>query len=146
MKVGPQAAKWIAKKAKAGFRGDPVGTLAFYGPDNRRATKAAVGVVDRPDVDPVDLRTWSVGSGDVRSSPRINEEIVAFLREHGVRTVAMAEGLIGCPHEEGIDYPEGGSCPHCPFWANRDRWGGAFGRSADLARSRTALASRRDQA
>ena len=23
--------------------------------------------------------------------------------------------LIGCPHEEGIDYPEGHSCPHCPY-------------------------------
>lgn len=24
--------------------------------------------------------------------------------------------------EEGIDYPDGGSCPPCPFWAGRDRF------------------------
>jgi hypothetical protein len=35
MKIGPQAAKWMAKKAKAGFQGYPVGAVASYGPDNR---------------------------------------------------------------------------------------------------------------
>jgi hypothetical protein len=24
----------------------------------------------------------------------------------------------------GIDYPQNEKCPHCPFWANRDRWTG----------------------
>ena len=33
----------------------------------------------------------------------------------------MPEGIIGCPHEEDIDY-QGPVCPKCPFWANRDRW------------------------
>jgi len=27
----------------------------------------------------------------------------------------------GLPHEEGIDYPDGSSCPKCPYWAGRDR-------------------------
>jgi hypothetical protein len=26
------------------------------------------------------------------------------------------------PAEEGIDYPEGETCPLCPFWKGRDRW------------------------
>jgi hypothetical protein len=29
--------------------------------------------------------------------------------------------MLGCPHEEGIDYPEGEACPECPYWAGRDR-------------------------
>ena len=33
----------------------------------------------------------------------------------------MTDRLIGCPHEEGIDYPMGRTCPRCPFWANIDR-------------------------
>jgi hypothetical protein len=33
----------------------------------------------------------------------------------------MTDQIIGCPHEEGIDY-EGATCPACPFWAGRDRW------------------------
>ena len=27
-------------------------------------------------------------------------------------------GVAGCPHEEGKDYPRGGDCPFCPFWAS----------------------------
>src|SRR4051812_9319014 len=37
--------------------------------------------------------------------------------------VVMTDRIIGCPHEEGIDY-EGTTCPTCPFWAGRDRWTG----------------------
>jgi hypothetical protein len=35
----------LKKKARRGFRGYPVATVAFYGPDNTRATKVAVGIV-----------------------------------------------------------------------------------------------------
>lgn len=34
----------------------------------------------------------------------------------------MVDKIIGCPHEEGKDYPMGKKCPQCPFWVNRDRW------------------------
>lgn len=36
--------------------------------------------------------------------------------------------IIGCPHEEGIDYPDGQVCPQCPFCAHRDRWASELGR------------------
>jgi hypothetical protein len=32
---------------------------------------------------------------------------VAFLKTHAVRSTVVADGIIGCPHEEGVDYPEG---------------------------------------
>jgi hypothetical protein len=38
----------------------------------------------------------------------------------------MTDKIIGCPHEEGIDYPDGEQCPVCPYWAGRDRWTGAL--------------------
>ncbi len=60
---------------------------------------------------------------DVRTDPQIISEILAFVAENGVLSVVMTGGIIGCPHEEGIDY-EGQICPRCPFWANRDRWTG----------------------
>jgi hypothetical protein len=41
----------------------------------------------------------------------------------------MVGRIIGCPHEEGIDYPEGSMCPKCPFWSSRDRWTGELLRS-----------------
>jgi len=35
----------------------------------------------------------------------IAREIVEFIEEHGARSVVMTNGiLIGCPHQEGIDY------------------------------------------
>jgi MFS family permease len=40
----------------------------------------------------------------------------------GVRSVAMVDRIIGCPHEEGVDYPEGEECPECPFWRGKDRF------------------------
>ena len=51
-------------------------------------------------------------------------EIATFLRKYEAQSVAMAKGILGCPHEEGIDYPLGESCPNCPYWAGRDRWAG----------------------
>ena len=45
---------------------------------------------------------------------------MAFIVEFGVLTVPMPERIIGCPHDEGIDYA-GPVCPECPFWASRNR-------------------------
>ena len=124
MKIGWQPSRWLKKKAKAGSRGYPVGTIAFYGPDDRRASKVAVGIIAAPDTEPVEIRRWFAESHDVRSDATTCAEIVAYLRGHEVRSVAMADAIIGCPHEEGIDYPMGEVCSRCPFWAGRDRWAG----------------------
>jgi len=66
----------LYRKSARGFQGYPVGTVAFYGPDNQR---------------------------------------------HKARTVVVGPGILGCPHEEGVDYPDGGTCPACPYWAGRER-------------------------
>jgi len=123
MKIGPQPDKWLRKKAKQGMRGYPVGTIAFYGPDNQRASKVAVSVIPREGAEPK-LRRWFVESHDVRADKGVLDEVIAYLREHSARSVAMVDRIIGCPHEEGIDYPMGESCPQCPYWKGRDRWSG----------------------
>jgi hypothetical protein len=122
MKVGPQARKWLQKKAKCGFRGYPVETIAFYGPDNRRASKVAVGIILAPNSEPAELRLWFCEARDIRADDATLHEVMDFLGGHGVHTFSMVDGIIGCPHEEDIDYPDGEACPHCPFWASRDRW------------------------
>jgi hypothetical protein len=121
---GWQAKKWLSKKAKRGFSDYPLATLAFYGPDDRRASKVAVGVFHRPQDEPPEPRRWFSQTGDVRADETILIEIATFLRENGVRSVAMSDRIIGCPHEEGIDYPEGQNCPSCPYWAGRNRFTG----------------------
>ncbi len=118
-----QLKKRLAKRAKKGFRGYPVGTIACYGPDDRRATKLVVSIVEHDGAEPSEMRTWYAEDGDVRDTLEFMEEIVGFLEQHGARSVVMPDRIIGCPHEEGIDY-EGQTCPQCPFWANRDRWTG----------------------
>jgi hypothetical protein len=114
----------LRKKAKRGFRGYPVATIALYGPDDKRASKVAVGIVEEEDGKPTALERWFSEEGDVRMDESILLAILDYIRDRGVKTVVMADRIIGCPHEEGVDYPEGQKCPQCPFWATRDRWTG----------------------
>lgn len=115
--------KRLRKKAKKGMRGWPVATIAFYGPDLSRATKVAVGIVPFESTEPTEMRDWQVTDGDVRSDAAIGVEILDFIERHGARSVVMTDGIIGCPHQEGIDY-EGEWCPVCNFWRGRDRFTG----------------------
>lgn len=114
----------LEKKAKRGFRGYPVATVAFYGPDESRASKIAVGIIAEEDGEAVAMERWSLAAGDVRRDARIGEEVLQFIRAHEAATVMLTDRIIGCPHEEGIDYPAGEVCPACPYWADRDRWSG----------------------
>ena len=117
-------AKSLRKKAERGFRGYPVATVALYGPDDKRASKVAVGIVEEEDGKVTALERWFSDEDDVRKDAAILQAILDFIKDHGVRSVVMADPIIGCPHEEGVDYPEGQKCPQCPFWATRDRWSG----------------------
>src|SRR6516162_2137440 len=40
-----RARKRLSKRARRGFRGHPIATVALYGPDDRAATKLTVGIV-----------------------------------------------------------------------------------------------------
>src|SRR3954454_17113929 len=53
-----QTVNRLGKKAKRGFRGYPVATIAFYGPDNKKATKVAVAIVLAAEQKPGELRRW----------------------------------------------------------------------------------------
>jgi hypothetical protein len=114
----------FAKKRGKGFCDYPVATVAFYGPDDTRAAKVAVGSVAHEGAGANAVERWFCKTTDVRTDPEVTEAIVRFIDQHGARSVAAVDRIIGCPHEEGIDYPDGGKCPQCPFWANRDRWSG----------------------
>src|SRR5436305_9169047 len=114
----------LEKKASRGHRGYPLATVAFYGPDASRASKVCVGIISAEGTEVEELRDWVSETEDLRQSSVISEEISRYLRQRGIRTVVLSPGIIGCPHEEGTDYPEGGVCPMCPYWVARDRWTG----------------------
>src|SRR5215212_7183962 len=95
--------KQLEKRNRRGKTGEyPVGTLLFYGPDNRLATKVVASVFVRVGADPT-MRKWFSDEMDVRLDPRIGREVISFFDRHGVRKVATTPGLAGGPHEEGID-------------------------------------------
>ena len=111
----------LRKKAKLGDQGLPRATLAFYGSDDKKATKAVLGVFLREGDEPTLHRYFSEDK-DVRFKVEIQQSILARLSEHRVKSLIMVEKIFGCPHEERIDYPEGEACPKCPFWKGRDRY------------------------
>ena len=90
--------KRLRKKARKGLRGWPTATVAFYGPNLSQATKAAVAIVPSENAEVEELRDWKVDHGDIRSDPDIAREILGFIEEHHVRSVAISDGIIGCPH------------------------------------------------
>lgn len=84
-----------------------------------------VGILlSEKDTDPAFIEKWFSENQDLRHDAVINNQIVQFIEKHKVERVVMVDRIIGCPHEEGIDYPQGEKCPQCSFWANRDRWTG----------------------
>lgn len=115
----------LQKKARRGDRGYPLATVAYYGPDESRASKVAVGIIPFAGAPASELKRWTSETTDVRRDATINAEILAFVTAHAAKTVAMTPGIIGCPHEEGVDYPADQTCPQCPYWESRDRWTGA---------------------
>ncbi len=113
---------WLRRKVKQGFRGYPIATIAFYGPTADLATKVVVAIVRDEGGEPDPLERWFSVDSDVRTNPSVGEKVLTFLKENAATSVIVTDGIIGCPHEEGIDYPEGKSCPQCPYWAGRDRF------------------------
>lgn len=114
----------LSKKAAKGHRGHPVATVAYYGPDDTRASKVAVGIILAEGEGASEMKKWFSDDKDLRRDFGVHKEILDFIKENQARTVVMPDRIIGCPHEEGKDYPEGEVCPECPFWADRDRWTG----------------------
>ena len=114
----------LRSRSRKGFRGYPVATVAFYGPDATRASKVAVGIVRDESASIVALERWFSPDVDIRMNSSVGQAVLDFIKSQNVRSVVMADRIIGCPHEEGVDYPKGEVCPQCPYWAHRDRWTG----------------------
>ena len=94
----------------------PIGTVALYGPDDKTTTKIAAGIILHHGAEAI-IERWV--ATDVMTNPKIQREIKEFFLQHGVKQVAMSQGNMGCPHEEGEDFPHGEDCPFCPFWGGK---------------------------
>ena len=119
-----RAKKRISKKVKKGFQGYPIVTIAYYGPNKKTASKVAVGVIENEDGEAEVQQFFS--DQDVRNDENILESVVQIISDSKAKSVSAVDGVIGCPHEEGIDYPEGEECPECDYWKGRDRFTGEY--------------------
>jgi hypothetical protein len=95
----------------------PMATVIYYGPDDKTVTKAVVAVFRVRGGESTALKRW-VATNLLINRP-VRDEMLEFMRDHGVRTILTAKAVLGCPHEEGADYPKGEDCPFCPFWRGK---------------------------
>jgi hypothetical protein len=93
-----------------------MGTVALYGPNDETTTKIAAGVILHGDARPI-IKRWV--SSDILKNAKVQNELQEFFTEYGVKSVAISDGNMGCPHEEGPDFPVGEDCPFCPFWQGK---------------------------
>ncbi|QBC45482.1 hypothetical protein [Iodobacter fluviatilis] len=114
----------LKKKAKRGFNGYPIATVTYYGPNDQLANKVAVGIILEEEGEVAALQKWFADEGDIRKNAKAMAEVIAFIAHHSAMSVISPERILGCPHEEGTDYPVGEACPKCTYWANRDRFTG----------------------
>ena len=94
----------------------PIGTVALYGPDDKTTTKIVAGVILERDAEAI-IERW-VGT-DVTTNPKVQQGIKDFFAQYGVKSVVATDRNMGCPHEEGEDFPLGGDCPFCPYWKGK---------------------------
>ena len=89
----------LEKKAKAGFRGYPVATIAFYGADNKIATKEAVGIMMREsEKEPAIMKKW-FSDKDIRRDVKILNKIKdnqTFYRPKDQRGFGVGLGPADC--------------------------------------------------
>jgi hypothetical protein len=108
----------LERRAQKGFQGYPLGIIAFYGPTDKIATKAVIGIVEEAGGSPQQIKKWVYDKGDLRKDVDSIKELFRYIEAHNVLSVALTPGIYYCPHDNGIDFPEGGSCSLCPFWSN----------------------------
>ena len=93
----------------------PLATVMPYGPNDKTVTKLVVAIFPKGEnMKDSALKRW-VGT-QVASDEKVAREMYEFMHAHGVKTISTATVVMGCPHEEGEDFPKGENCPFCPFW------------------------------
>ncbi len=113
--------KGLEGRAQKGFQGYPLGIIAFYGRNDQIASKAVIGIVKEAGGSPEEIKKWIFDKGDLRRDVPTIKELFRYIEAHDVVSVALTPGIYYCPHEPGVDFPGGETCPHCLFWSNIKR-------------------------
>jgi hypothetical protein len=109
--------KGLEHRAQKGFQGYPLGIIAFYGYNDQIASKAVIGIVKEAGSPPEHIQKWLFEKGDLRKDVPTIKQFFRYIEAHHVLSVALTPGIYYCPHEPGIDFPNGGTCSQCLFWS-----------------------------
>ena len=116
----PSSVKTLAQQRKVKFRElisknsvFPLATITYHGPNPEKATKIIVAILKSKESEPI-VKEWM--GKDIAEDVLSAREISLFLKEHEVARVLTSEWVLSCPHKEGVDFPPGEDCPHCPEW------------------------------
>jgi hypothetical protein len=71
-----------------------VTTVAFYGPDDQRATKVVAGIVPAEGEEADPLQRWFSEHADARSDPEITRQIGEFIEAHGAKSVVLVDRIL----------------------------------------------------
>lgn len=112
--------KALRKKARKGDQGYPIATIAFYGPNDRLAKKVVVGIIAQRGSFPVLRKRYA--EQDARNEADILQAVLTCILGASPASVAILDQILGCPHEEGIDYPVNQDSPNCACWAGQGHW------------------------
>ena len=91
----------------------PLATVTYHGPSPDKASKIMVGILEDQNQIPI-VKVWS--GEDIAEDVEAAREISLFIKDHKVSRVITSEWVLSCPHEEGVDFPEGEVCPYCSGW------------------------------
>ena len=99
-----------------------IATYSEYGPTDNFCTKIVVGIVEKDSNEIIDMKKWFSDGQDLRLDLEIKRSVFLFIKLHNVYATVSLGKIIGCPHEEGIDYAVGSECPTCVFWNYKVRF------------------------
>ena len=114
--------KRIAKRTHKGFQGYPLIAVAYYGPDDSLATKVVIEYVAEDGMAP-QIEVFTTQS-DIRYDETIQTTLLKIIERVDAKTVTLTDRVVGCPHQEGVDYMAGGECPQCTYWHGKPRYTG----------------------
>jgi hypothetical protein len=70
-------------------------TIAFHGPNASQASRSWPAAAKEEE--PREMREWRRANGDVRNSVPTAAALLQLMEGHGVPSVVMFNGIIGCP-------------------------------------------------
>ncbi len=86
--------KLLIKKVRKGNKGFPMVTIAYYGLNNKIATKIVCGIIKYEGAGAGPMKKW-FSTTEIRNSEKVLSEVLSFIGEQEVKSVAINEQIMG---------------------------------------------------